>query len=481
LEFNKSLHIEVRQERLTSEAGAVLLREAIERLDLMTWLEGRLLDTRDPDLVTHPLEELLRTSLILLGQGWRDQDDADALRHDAILRLTVSNRGGVLPLDRRPEPDEDGQPLSKNPTHPDGLASQPTLSRFFRMLSSEVNRAVLREGLLETASRRIKAARRGRRMRHLTIDVDSLPIEVAGHQPGSAYNGHYHARVYHPLVATIAETGDLIDARLREGNVHTASGALEFILPLLDAAEKKLCLIAALRLDAGFPEEELLHALEGRGTPYVARVKNNAVLDRMAEPLLKRPPGRPPAEPRAWFHEMTYRAESWSQPRRVVLVVQERPGELFLHHFWLITNRTGAQMSGEALLEEYRERGTAEGHMGELMDVLDPALSSSPRQKSHYRHLLPTALTPAGDSFVINEVVLLLNVLAYNIVHAVRVQTEAATREGWSLRRLRERVLRVAGRVLLHGRRAVLVIADPSAALWRVLGPRLRLLRLAEA
>lgn len=479
LDFNRSLRVEARPERLTAEAGAVLLREVVERLGVTRWLAERLTDTRDPELVTHPLVELLNTSLLLLGQGWRDQDDADTLRHDPILRLAVSTRRGVSPLERRPAP-ADGSPLSKNPEQPDGLASQPTFSRLTRMLSTTHNRSVLRESLLETAARQIKARRGGHRLRYVTIDVDSLPIEVAGHQPGSEYNGHYHERIYHPLVASLAEFGDLIDARLREGAAHTAAGALEFILPLLDRVERLLCQVAAVRIDAGFPEENLLAGLEARRTPYVARVKNNAVLDRMAEPYLKRPPGRPPTELREWFYELTYRAESWSRPRRVVLVVQERADELFLHHFWLITNWSAEQMSAEALLELYRQRGTAEGHMGELMDVLDPALSSSPRQKSHYRFEVPTHLTPAGDSFASNEVRLLFNVLAYNVAHAARVLVETATAEGWSLRRFRERVLRVAARVLLHGRRAVLVIGESSATLWCALWPRLRLLRLAE-
>jgi len=86
---------------------------------------------------------------------------------------------------------------------------------------------------------------------------------------------------------------------------------------------------------------------------------------------------------------MSYQAESWSRPRRVVLVVMERSGELFLHRFWLITSWINDQMSAEALLELYRERGTAEGYYGELKSVLDPALSSSPRQKSHYRGAAP--------------------------------------------------------------------------------------------
>lgn len=469
-EFNRSLRIEARPERLTSEAGAVVLREVLERLGLVDWLVTRLVDHRDPELITHPLSELVTTSLLLLGQGWRDQDDADALRHDAVFRLAVSERRGIAPLETRPR--EDGTPLAKNPSVPDGLASQPTLSRLVRMLSTQENRAVLRSALLECAARRLHALRGGHRFRYLTIDLDSLPIEVHGHQPGSEYNGHYHTRIFHPLIASIAETGDLIDAELRPGNVHTAAGGVEFIGPLLDAVEQKLCQVAALRIDAGFPEERLLRALEERCTPYVARVRNNAVLDRMAEPYLRRPVGRPPAEPRTWFHELTYRAETWSRERRVVLVVQERPDELFLHHFWLITNWTPEQMDGEALLAMYRERGTAEGHMGELMDVLDPALSSAPRPKSHYRGE-PVERSLSGDAFAQNEVLLLLNVLAYDIVHVARVLMETASGEGWSLRRVRERVLRVAARVLMHGRRAILVLGDSSARLWSALWSRL--------
>ena len=73
-------------------------------------------------------------------------------------------------------------------------------------------------------------------------------------------------------------------------------------------------------MDAGFPEERLLAGLEARGTPYVARLRNNRALDRLAGPHLKRPPGRPPAEPRLWLHEMEYQAGAgscwWSRSAR---------------------------------------------------------------------------------------------------------------------------------------------------------------------
>jgi hypothetical protein len=470
--FNGSLRIEGRPERLTSESGAVILRETVDRMGIIDWLAENLVDPRKPHLVTHPMTELLRTRLFLMAMGWRDGDDADALRHDAALRLSVSDRRGDLPLQRR-TPREDGQPLSRNPEAPDGLASQPTQSRLLSILSQDHNRGVLRSALLETAARRVRAMHRGQRLQHMTLDLDSLPVEVHGRQPGSEYNGHYHAQVYHPLMATMAETGDVLDAMLRPGAVHTAEGGVDFLLPLLDNVERNLCHVASVRMDAGFPCEEMLGPLEKRGTFYVARVKNNAVLDKMAAPHLKRPVGRPPAEPRMWFHENLYRAGSWSRERRVVLVTQERPGELFHHHFWLITNWPKESFDGPALLELYRDRGTAEGRMGELMDVLEPALSSSTRPKSTYRGRPPKTRTPSVNAFKHNEVLLLLNALAYNILHAARVLLGKATQESWSVRRLRERVLSVAGRVLTHARQVTLVVATAAAELWQALWPSL--------
>ena len=126
----------------------------------------------------------------------------------------------------------------------------------------------------------------GRLPKRLVIDLDSLPAEVHGRQPGSEWNGYYRARVYHPLVASVGETGDLLDVRLRRGAAHTAAGGLRFIVEVLDRAELFLCEKAMVRFDAGYPGEELMAALEARGTHYVARVRNNAVLKRLALPAV---------------------------------------------------------------------------------------------------------------------------------------------------------------------------------------------------
>lgn len=468
--FNSSVEVEARGERLTSNPGAVLLREMLDKLGLVPWLCGRLSDPRRPELITYPLSELLRTRLLLLAQGYQDQDDADFLRDDPSLLVSVSDRRGLGPLQSgRVE----GSPsLRRNPVVPQHLSSQPTMSRLVDLLSAEPHRAVMRESLLVSAAHRNELLR-GARMRYVTVDIDSLPIEVHGHQPGSAYNGHYHCRIYHPLVATLGETGDLLDIKLREGAAHTAQGAADFVLPLRSRVEQGLGQVAAVRIDAGCPEEELLSALEGRRTPYVARLRNNPVLDRMAEPHLRRPPGRRPASERRWTIELRYQAQAWSRPRRVVLVVLDRPCELFLHHFWLVTNWTTEQVSGEELLSTYRDRGTSEGYMGELMNAIGPALSGAPRPKSHYRGEPVEEATLSTDGFAHNEATLLLCGLAYNLLHAARMLAEAVTGAGMSLKTLRQRVLTVASRVLLHARRATLIIGDLAAPLWRRLCAKL--------
>lgn len=455
LDFNGSVKIEARPQRLTGDAGALLLRELMGQLGVDEYLADRLEDPRDPAVTKHPFSELLRTAVMLPAQGWRDQGDAELLREDPALRLAVSDRRGDAPL----------RPVPEGVLVPDGLASQPTLSRLHKTLSTPANRAGLQEGLVEAAIRRVQASEGGP-LEHATIDIDSVPIETWGHQAGTVYNGHFGHRGYHPIVGSVAETGDLLALKLRPGNAHTAQGALEFVDELIDRLEGSYAEKISLRMDAGFPEDTLLFSLEERGIPYVCRIRRNAVLDRMAQDLVRRPPGRPPKEPRTWVHELRYGAGSWSRERRVVLVVQERPGELFLHTFFLLTSFAVQEMPAEELLALYRRRGKAEGHFGELVGVVDPALSSTNRPKSTYRGRCPRDRAEPCDPFAVNEVRLLLAGIAYNLMHAGRALMEAITRTGWSLERFLVRVLKVPARVLLGGRSVTVAIGEHLADPW---------------
>ncbi len=453
-DFNRSVRVEARPERLSADAGALLLRELLDRSRLSRLLEHELVDLRTPERITHRLPELVRTQLLLDAQGYPDQNDATLLRQDPLLRLSVSERRGLSPL-------EGGR----------GLASQPTLSRLLEMLSAPENQVGLERVLLQSS----RCLAPGGRRQAITLDLDSLPLEVHGHQPGSAYNGHYRVRCFHPLLLRESE-GCFLAARLREGNAHTAEGALDFALPgIREAAERAACVW--LRIDAGFPAEGFLAALEALPrVRYVARLKTNAALERLAAPLLRRPPGRPPVEGRQWLHELSYRAKSWSRARRVVLVVLERPGEqqhLFLDHFFLVTNAAPQELPPGGLLAHYRERGSAEKDFGAWQQALTPHLSSSPRPKRHYRGRRIRTEYEEPDSFRINEARLRLSLLAANLLWAASRLLERQHQRQLSRECFRALVLKVAARVLVSGRRIRVGIdaarAGLGSALWQEL------------
>jgi hypothetical protein len=454
-EYNRSIQVEARPERLSSDAGALLVRELMERLGYSALFRKHLSDPRDSSLVTHPFQELLRTVLLLQAQGWSDHVDVERLRQDPIYRLAVSERRSQRPL-RKAE----GRA-------PEGLCSQPTLSRLLAALAAGANRAGLGEVLREASARRM-GFRSGTRLAELTLDLDSLPHEVFGQQPGSEWNGHYRTRCYHPLVVR-SECGDYLGAKLREGKVHTADGGLEFVLPILRWAARYVELVW-LRMDAGFPEPRLLEALEAEHFRYVARLKSNATLERLAAPHLKRPPGRPPAEGRLWTHDLEYQAGSWDKPRRIVLVVVERAdeqGHLFLDHFFLLTNASKEDTSAGALLAHYRQRGTAEKDFGEWNQALDLSLSSSPRPKAHYRGKAVDRTYEEPNCFAANEARLLLSLIAANLMHAGAALLDREVTARTSRERFRQLVLKSAARVLLSGHRITVVIEAARAPLWR--------------
>lgn len=475
--FNGAIRVEARQERLTGDAGAILLRELMDRIGLIDWLCDRMLDPRDPALITHPLAELLRTQLALLGLGWTNSDDADFLREDPALRVAVSERRQDAPLRT---PDESSVP--------DGLASQPTFSRLLATASDPHNEPVLQEANLFCAQQQCRWVEGRKRYEQLTVDVDSLPLEVHGHQEGSTYNGHYGLHCYHPLVFGSADIRALFGAVLRPGNVHTSNGAVEALTKYLDWVETYLADKITVRGDAGMPGDDLLSTLEQRHCPYVFRFIEYKPLRQLAHPLLTRYQQdlrqRPDEVRQEEFrcYEMRYKAEEWKHSRRVVLIiVAPDQGEMFARSFFLVTNFSAATMIGQLLVDLYRERGAYEQMLGQLNSTLAPQLSSTVRPKSHYRGQEPQQRYASRDAFATNQAILSLNVLAYNLLGLVAVLHDRAHRRPGRPRKygrpstrialdtVRQWYLKAPARVTLHSRRVWFSIDQKAAALWQCL------------
>ena len=83
------------------------------------------------------------------------------------------------------------------------------------------------------------------------------------------------------------------------------------------------------RGDAAFASPEVYEFLEAEGFKYAIRLRANKVLHDSIAHLLKRPVGRPPKEVRRYYANFSYRAGSWTEPRRVVAKVEWHSGELY--------------------------------------------------------------------------------------------------------------------------------------------------------
>ena len=466
--FNGALRIEARRERLTGDAGVFLLRELMERTGLIQWLDAHFVDPRHPDLITHPMPELLRTTLALLAQGWTNADDADHLRHDPALRLAVSDRRQDNSL---------RTPAAAGT--PDGLASQPTLSRLLAAASVPCNLEALEQANLFLARHRCRWLDGRVKYTHFTLDIDSLPIPVHGHQAGSAYNGYYDTRCYHPLILGSAESGQLPGAILRPGNAGTADNAPEDLCRYLDWIQRHLSWMVTVRGDAGFPGDAMLCMLEKRLRPidYVFRVKAYPPLQKMAKPFVyayMNQRGQTHASDQIHYQELMYKGDKWKRARRVVLlIVPPEEGELFPRTFFLITSFRADDRSGQALLDLYRQRGTYEQQLGQFMSTLTPQLSSTTRQKRHYRGRVPQHRTAARDAFATNQALLSLNLLATNLLNlGAAIASRSTTQPGrrkkpvMTIDTFRQRYLKVSARITLHGRRVYASICETAAHLW---------------
>ena len=88
--FNRSIKIRQADPRITSDAGALLLREVDHRLGLTADLAAELFDPRDPVRIRYTQTELLRQHLYGLALGYAHQDDADMLAHDVGMKSNPS-------------------------------------------------------------------------------------------------------------------------------------------------------------------------------------------------------------------------------------------------------------------------------------------------------------------------------------------------------------------------------------------------------
>jgi hypothetical protein len=98
----------------------------------------------------------------------------------------------------------------------------------------------------------------------LTIDLDSTICETYGlKKAGGSRFTYTHVRGYHPLLAVLPSTGEVLHARLRGGPAHTAQGAARFIAQTVSRVRRAEATgELTLRADAGFYAEKVVAACQ---------------------------------------------------------------------------------------------------------------------------------------------------------------------------------------------------------------------------
>ncbi len=119
----------------------------------------------------------------------------------------------------------------------------------------------------------------------LVVDIDSTICEVAGkHKQGAGY-GYTHVLGYHPIIATRAETGEVLHARMRKGQANTARGARRFIEELIARVRRAGATgEIVVRVDSGFWSNDTITTLGRLGVHYTMAVRtgNRAITKTIA-------------------------------------------------------------------------------------------------------------------------------------------------------------------------------------------------------
>lgn len=416
---------------VTSDAGALLLREVDRRTGIIDRVVGALREWRDPRYVVHTLSDLVRQRIIQIALGYEDADDADLLRTDPALKAACER----LPI-----------------TGAD-LASQPTLSR----LENRVSRTQLMRMAYALGDAFIASFPTP--PRHLLLDLDDTDDPVHGAQQLALFNTHYGEYAYQPLHIYDGVTGRLVTTVLRPG--CRAKGIdivkiLQRVVARLRAAWPEVDLL--VRGDSHFSVPEV-HAFCGdHDVRFLLGQSPNSKLKTLVEPTLAQAQAlfdaaREP-EPVRLFTEFAYQADSWKEPLRIV--AKAEVSSLGTNVRFVTTNLESSQPSF-LYQQAYAGRGAMENYIKNHKTFLH-----SDRTSCH--------------CFEANQFRLLLHSAAYMLLHAF----QELLLYGTQLQRayyntLQQRLLKVAARVVERGTviRFHLPTSFPLKEVYRLIDRRL--------
>jgi len=351
--------------RLSSDGGVLLLRAAERTLGLASRFAGCLRDKRDPDLIEHTLEEMLRLRMFAIAAGYEDADDCDVLRHDPMFKMAV----GRLP--------ESGEPL----------CSQPTMSRL-ENAPSRIELARLMAAMVDQfcqSWRRPPAS--------IVLDIDDTCDTVHGHQQLSLFNAHYDERCFLPIHIYEAASGKPVAVILRAGK--TPSGVevrcvLKHVIGRIRRHWPRTHIL--VRGDSHYGRvEAMAWCEETPGVDYVFGFAGNEVLHALTHEQAQALAGtrqRLGHDKLRRFATFRYGAKGWDRPRRFVARIEATAKGVDVRYV-VSSLKAGARHLYETL---YCARGNAENFIKWHKSQLASDRTSARHPKANqFRLVLHTA------------------------------------------------------------------------------------------
>ena len=122
--------------------------------------------------------------------------------------------------------------------------------------------------------RRAWAAGAGPGDGQLVVDIDSTIAAVHGHHKQGASYGYTHELGYHPILATRADTGEVLHARMRKGSANTQRGTRRFVEELVARVRRAGATgELVMRFDSGYWSNDTISVLGRLNVRYTMAVR----------------------------------------------------------------------------------------------------------------------------------------------------------------------------------------------------------------
>ena len=362
--FSRRVEARFTAGQLSSDGGALLLRAADRKINLLQRVAQCFTDSRTPWRVEHRLPEMLAQRIYGLALGYEDLNDHEQLRSDPLLTLLSGKR-------------ELDKPLAGKSTL-NRLELVGRSGRYHKIgYSTESLDRLLGELFLES---------HGSAPEQVVLDLDATDIPLHGHQPKRFFHGYYGSYCYLPLYIFAGD--QLLCARLRAANQDAAAGAVEEVNSIVTQLRQRWPQTRiVLRADSGFCREELMVWCEANKVDYLFGLARNKRLQKIigAQMQQARLLHQSTAKAARVFTGFTYSTRhSWSCARRVVAKAEyldkgENPR-------FVVTSLSPKQWPDQALYEKfYCARGEMENRVKEQMCLFADRLSTGEMEGNQLR------------------------------------------------------------------------------------------------